>query len=468
MVQTSQIEYAASRGDLNRLREAVWEKWEYEKNVADELNAVFTEYDESETKLLLKITALGSAVSNGHRDCVEYLLKAGANPNMTTQPRGHNQLYLPIILAARFTCDMQMVQLFLDHKDTDVNRLNAQGSSPLLSALNSNIPNLHEFMEKLLSKGADPDLPNVKTGIFPLKRAIELRDMPAVHILIRYKADINFTTSREKTSPIMLAAKWKVPDALELLLKHGAALNCKDFFGNTPLMLAIKYEGYEEVKLLMEHFKKHNKDAQILDVDMENKEGETGLMMAASKGDVRSLRLLLQCGASADLQDARGRTALMNAAEKNEVQCIKELLASGASKDIEDNRGEKAVDIARYYSYGKCVQLLDENGGVNVEEDQNTKINDEITKTELCSLASKVSSTAFTQIAITFLDYSMADTDTLKAKHRDDQWSYNYDILDSWKNRTTANSKRKVKHIFTVLAYCTQGSPVKVNDYQRP
>ncbi len=75
--------------------------------------------------------------------------------------------------------------------------------------------------------------------------------------------------------------------------------------------------------------------------------------------------------------------------------------------------------------------------------ENDTKMTEDIKKAELCSLASQVSSIAFTQIAITFLDYSMADTDTLKAKHREDQWSYNYEILDNWKNRTD-NSQRKV------------------------
>ncbi len=189
-----------------------------------------------------------------------------------------------------------------------------------------------------------------------------------MEILLKYDADINYKNN-DNATPIIIAMREKVPEALEILLRNNADVSCKDRNGNTPLMIGIKENSFEEVKLLLMHLEKqkgecteaHEQEHKVEKVlDIKNCKEETALMLAAEKGDLRSLQLLLQLGAGTDLQDVQGRTALHKATAENEVQCVKQLLACGARKDVEDNKGETALDIARCFWFRKCSQLLGE------------------------------------------------------------------------------------------------------------
>lgn len=56
-----------------------------------------------------------------------------------------------------------------------------------------------------------------------------------------------------------------------------------------------------------------------------NLDGKTPLMVAASKGDTKMLKVLLQHGASALARDQHGDTALLLAARKGQVEAVEML-----------------------------------------------------------------------------------------------------------------------------------------------
>jgi ankyrin repeat protein len=63
------------------------------------------------------------------------------------------------------------------------------------------------------------------------------------------------------------------------------------------------------------------------------------LRQAASRGDLRELRSLLDAGADIDSRDTDGRTALMLATLNGRLDAVQLLLAHGADRAIADTRG---------------------------------------------------------------------------------------------------------------------------------
>ena len=66
-------------------------------------------------------------------------------------------------------------------------------------------------------------------------------------------------------------------------------------------------------------------------MDWQNQDRKTALIIAADKGNLETVKMLLRNGAKPDLQNRYGRTALMNAAgQNNQLAIVKELLVNGA------------------------------------------------------------------------------------------------------------------------------------------
>lgn len=83
-------------------------------------------------------------------------------------------------------------------------------------------------------------------------------------------------------------------------LNNGAAPDCRDHHGNTPLMRAATYGEVEMLKLLV--------DAGA-DINAVTEHGVTALMKTAIHDRVNAALELLSCGADVSLQDSNGLTA---------------------------------------------------------------------------------------------------------------------------------------------------------------
>lgn len=81
-------------------------------------------------------------------------------------------------------------------------------------------------------------------------------------------------------------------------------------------------------------------------VDTKDEHGDTGLTLAASKGSVASVLLLLKYGASLEAKDNRGQTALMAAARQGHVAVARALVARGARVNAQNDHGMTAVYFA--------------------------------------------------------------------------------------------------------------------------
>ncbi|XP_023598190.1 photoreceptor ankyrin repeat protein isoform X1 [Trichechus manatus latirostris] len=85
------------------------------------------------------------------------------------------------------------------------------------------------------------------------------------------------------------------------------------------------YRGFRSVVALLSH-------CPFLDVNQQDKEGDTALMLAVQAGHVPLVSLLLNYYAGLDLErrDQRGLTALMKAAMRDRTECVAALLMAGA------------------------------------------------------------------------------------------------------------------------------------------
>lgn len=171
------------------------------------------------------------------------------------------------------------------------------------------------------------------------------------------------------------------------VLRH--IVNMADGNGNTALHYSVSHSNFQVVKKLL--------DADVCNVDQQNKAGYTPIMLAAlaavetpkdmhiveelfSKGDVNArasqagqtalmlavshgrmdmVRALLSHGAEVNIQDDEGSTALMCASEHGHVEIVKLLLAqSGCDATLSDSDESNALSIALEAGHKDIAVLL--------------------------------------------------------------------------------------------------------------
>ena len=194
-------------------------------------------------------TALMWAVSQKHPDVVKVLLAGGAGVHARTEawsqvmaitPHGYLDYNRAIphgndtaLMFAARVGDLDSARL-LAAAGANVNDADAWGVSAATLAAHSGHAEVLEF---LLDKGADPNA--AAAGFSALHTAIMRRDEKMVSALLTHRADPNaplktWTPTRRSSNdynfapelvgatPFWLAARFSQPNAMRLLLKHGA------------------------------------------------------------------------------------------------------------------------------------------------------------------------------------------------------------------------------------------------------
>jgi hypothetical protein len=121
------------------------------------------------------------------------------------------------------------------------------------------------------------------------------------------------------------------------LLAKGANPNLVAANGQTPLMMAAARGSVDALRLLL--------DARAA-VDARNGAGETALMLAAGDGNPEAVALLLARGADARVRSKRGETALGNAATAGVEETVRLLLDRGADVNARNIRGYSPLMLA--------------------------------------------------------------------------------------------------------------------------
>ena len=155
-------------------------------------------------------------------------------------------------------------------------------------------------LSRLLTNGADPDLPD-RYGITPLMAACRSGQFKSVKQLLDRGANVN-AADKEKCTVLMHACSEIVKSRIvEYLMRLGCDVHGKNVYGNTALMLAASNGNANVVRLLVQHG---------ADVDAVSAHQETPLTFAVVWGHIEVVKVLLEAGVDVNWKDDHGWTSL--------------------------------------------------------------------------------------------------------------------------------------------------------------
>jgi ankyrin repeat protein len=249
------------------------------------------------------------------------------------------------LIAAIYQSPVDLVRALLD-AGADPNAEPGDGYPSLIAALTCAVSSpgarvrtdVHELMELLLSRGANPNQRGVN-DYTPLHVAAEMGDLRAVELLLSHGADPNEVTRiddleapvevaekaghravAERLRPLTARLDWEkaVKDGdikvLYRMVRGGHDINARDGLGQTALMRAAHAGGRDMVEWLIK---------MGAELNHASKANLSALMLAVISGHPQIARLLVAAGADVSIQGSgppgfRGKTAADLAEERGD------------------------------------------------------------------------------------------------------------------------------------------------------
>ena len=293
-------------------------------------------------------TLLCNASFNGQAGLVRELLSMpGIDVNLA-----HQNGMTPLYFAAQ-AGHAEVVKLLLDARGINANSATLTGATPLnLAAQNGYV----EVVKLLLAaSGINVNLAEME-GVTPLYIAAQNGHGEVVKLLLAAPGINVNLAEMDRATPLYVAAQNGHVEVVRLLLAAcGINANSAEMAGATPLCIAAQ-EGQEEVvELLL--------DAPTISIDARKADGATALFDAAQDNFPGIVELLIKRGADVNLMLDPGTTALDIAAHRGHVEVVRVLLQAPA---IEVNHTTKSAITALAMACAKghqdVVTLLLEKG----------------------------------------------------------------------------------------------------------
>ena len=300
-------------------------------------------------------TPLDSAVCSGDIDIVRYALALGSDPN-----RG-----CPLFRA--FTAGKFDIVTLLLKQGADINQRSG-GATILSAAINDS--DLGKF-RLALSLGAGPNFTHLMDDLISFCLHQDCHDCghgEMACLLIEHGADV----SRKDWEGYTIFHYAVIRAHAQLLsmalhrINSSTILDVAARFNITPLQCsshAYHMEPLHQVLMTTSMLLEAGAD-----VNVQNSDGQSALMLAATEGCDELVRLLLDAGADVNAQDSSGRSALMLAAEEGNDDLVRLLLDAGANDKTQCCLGHTALSYAAECGYGKVVGLLLEKAPRTLED----------------------------------------------------------------------------------------------------
>ncbi|NXT57959.1 KANK4 protein, partial [Pluvianellus socialis] len=208
------------------------------------------------------------------------------------------------------------------------------------------------------------------------------------HILSTVCQEWFRVSSRKSSSPEVVAAYLKALGAIQPQLLE-MVVNVADRNGNTALHYSVSHSNFPIAKLLLDtgvcrlDLQNHagytavmltplaaaetGEDMEVVmkllkegDVNLRAAQGgQTALMLGVSHERDDMVRALLSCQADVNLQDEEGTTALMVACRQGNIDIVRLLLAQpGCQVALTDKSGNSALSLAQHAAHGDIAALL--------------------------------------------------------------------------------------------------------------
>ena len=257
--------------------------------------------------------AIGVAVLNDKQECLELLIKAGADVNS----RLSNDFTL--LMYAAHKENLTFVNLLIE-AGADVNSRCSNGYTPLMLAAQSGN---QTSVDLLIEAGADV---NAQTGAkengdTALILAAKNHAPQCAESLIAAGADLNKLGRNDCTA--LVEAIWSNGDpCVDLLIKSGADVNISNTFSGNPLLSAVGQGCSHYVEQLIKAGADVNYRGSIL------------LYFAANKGSLTTLQSLFKAGITINTPPPSVLTCyLKNSIEQKQTDIVLILAAAGEKID---------------------------------------------------------------------------------------------------------------------------------------
>ncbi|KAF3080243.1 hypothetical protein TWF706_002810 [Orbilia oligospora] len=196
-------------------------------------------------------------------------------------------------------------------------------------------------------------------------------------------------TTYEMSTALCVAIRAGHKEVVSVLISHGADIKATGMIGNGNYLheVIFRKQPASMLKFLLEQ--PGCKDL----IDGIDDDGRTPLHMAASKGKLEAVKILLENGATVDVPCDMGRTALHCAAEECFIDVVEYLLKAGANPNglsylktpMHPAHGTRDTDKAKQVLTGSIVRLLVEYGASPTAQDADgfTPLNTAVIKNNL-------------------------------------------------------------------------------------
>jgi len=255
--------------------------------------------------------ALHVAAEAGLYDCVDLLLKRGANPNAKEQLHQQSPLHFAVG-SDSFQCVDRLL-----NAGADVNSADSRGETPIFYCKSLKV------IERLKAHRADLSVISTR-GQYPFQYcAAYVRSVEVLQFWMKHGIEINhvpqFGWPALNAVVGMPCTTKDAPNKendiklLELLLDHGANVNLRDKEGNCPLFDACVNSHTHLVKRLLE---------AGADPNQQNRAGETALHAAVFRGMQEAVLLLMEYGADVNIPNRHHRTPYDITEDKPEIRAL--------------------------------------------------------------------------------------------------------------------------------------------------
>jgi ankyrin repeat protein len=185
----------------------------------------------------------------------------------------------------------------------------------------------------------------------PINLVIDAHREDLLQYLLDLGAEVNFSDNK-RTTPLLQLFKTGFANIsrTKLLLSRGADVNIRDTSGHTALHVAAEQGLVAELTVLLH---------DSANVNLHDNNQETPLHYAVRFGQLKVLTILLQQPQlDVNAQDCEGNTSLMVATARGDNEMVKRLLDYGVDKRIINRSGQSCLHIAAVHSQLACLKTI--------------------------------------------------------------------------------------------------------------
>ncbi|MDE0200553.1 MAG: ankyrin repeat domain-containing protein [Caldilineaceae bacterium] len=308
---------------------------------------------------------LFDAIEHGDPEFVRLLVNTGADINATAGFGGNTALHEAVAQGSA-----EIVQVLVD-AGADIEAKGFMGRTPLSLAAEEGAS---EIMKVLL--GRAPDSATAASGdgqkaaspsaigSKALFAAIESDNAAMVRLLVEAGADVNAAEGFGGNTPLHEAVEEGNAEIVQILVDAGADIEAEGFMDQTPLSLAAEEGASEIMQILLgqgaDNGTQEGEDKQAPAI------GSEALFTAIEKGDVETVRLLVEAGADVNAAEGfGGNTPLHEAVEEGNAEIVQILVDAGADIEAEGFMDQTPLSLAAEEGASEIMQILLGQGADN-------------------------------------------------------------------------------------------------------